>query len=463
MDKSTERFIKQIKQLGAGIYDPHALTEAENGLGQAIRSLARDLELRQRQEQQFDQIMAQINAGLTLEDALNAVYQSFWELIPYDRIGVALLEEGEPTVRLHWVRSDLRAMKLEVGYTAPLAGSSLELILQSGQPRILNDLQDYLQHKPESISTRLIVEEGLHSSLTCPLIVEGIPQGFIFFSCAQPQAYTDAHCDVFQRIARQLAVVVEKGLLVSRLAAQKEAIERQNKELRRLNGLKNAFVGMAVHDLRDPIAHIQMVAQVLLGEYPPLTVEEQREFLRTVGRQADHMLQMIGEILDVTEIEAGRLNLQIATVDLCRLLDVAVTHYNHLASAKGTHVLLEAAPIGLVQVDPMRVRQVIDNLISNAVKFSPPGSKVHVSAAKIEAGWKVSIRDEGPGVTAEDRKRLFQDFARLSARPTGGEKSTGLGLAISKRFVEAHGGQIGVDSSPGQGATFWFTLPDSAE
>ncbi len=108
--------------------------------------------------------------------------------------------------------------------------------------------------------------------------------------------------------------------------------------------------------------------------------------------------------------------------------------------------------------DPMRLRQVMDNLISNAVKYSPAGSEVRVRAAVEGDEWLVSVQDQGPGLTADDQERLFEDFARLSAKPTGGEKSTGLGLAITRRVIEAHGGRIGVNSTPGSGATFWFTL-----
>jgi hypothetical protein len=101
----------------------------------------------------------------------------------------------------------------------------------------------------------------------------------------------------------------------------------------------------------------------------------------------------------------------------------------------------------------------MDNLLTNAVKYSPPGSTVQVSVQPEGDGWRINVQDEGPGITEEDRQKLFEDFARLSARPTGGEKSTGLGLAIARRIVHAHGGEIGVDSIPGHGATFWFTLP----
>jgi signal transduction histidine kinase len=172
------------------------------------------------------------------------------------------------------------------------------------------------------------------------------------------------------------------------------------------------------------------------------------------------MLALLNDLLEVTQIESGKLSLNLEPVHLRGFLDEAVQQQAMLAAPKGTRVLLQAVPEGTVVVDPLRLRQVVDNLISNAVKFSPPGSTVRVSAERILAGWQVNVQDEGPGITEQDRNRLFQDFARLSAKATGGEKSTGLGLAISRRVVEAHGGQIGVNSEPGHGATFWFMLPD---
>ena len=171
------------------------------------------------------------------------------------------------------------------------------------------------------------------------------------------------------------------------------------------------------------------------------------------------MLGLIDDLLDVSQIEAGRLNLNLEMVEIDNLVKETVNRHAKMAACKGTRVLLETSVAGLVKADPARLRQVIDNLISNAVKYSPPGSRVHVGLRRTNEEWRVNVRDEGPGLTPEDRQHLFQSFARLSARPTGGEKSIGLGLAITRRMVEAHGGKIGVDSEPGQGANFWFTLP----
>jgi hypothetical protein len=172
------------------------------------------------------------------------------------------------------------------------------------------------------------------------------------------------------------------------------------------------------------------------------------------------MLSLLDELLDVTMIEAGKLNLQLQPVELGRFLTEVVQRHAMMAGPKGTQVVLEQVPPGLAKADPVHLRQVVDNLISNAVKYAPPGSRVTVAVGRNSAGWRINVPDEGPGITEADRQNLFQDFARLSAQPTGGEKSVGLGLAISRRVVEAHGGHIGVDSAPGQGANFWFTLPD---
>lgn len=462
-DDRIPRYIVAAEQMKQGQFDlevPTTPPDEIGRLGAALRDLARALETRYREVQQLERITARINAGLLLDDVLDNVFQDFREVIPYDRIGLALLEDDGQLVRARWARSDLPVLKINRNFTQPLAGSSLEVILRTGQPRILNDLPAYLEAKPLSESTRLIVAEGLKSSLTCPLIANGVPIGFIFFSSVRPHAYDAAHVDTFRHIAEQLSVIVEKGRLVSEIAAQKTAIEQRNDELRRLNELKNAFLGIAAHDLRSPISLIQMTAELLLDPEAELLPDQHTKFTQDILRHTGHMLTLLNDLLDVTQIESGNLNLEQASIDLAALLDEAVKWHALVAMPKGTHIELHPVEFGMIYADPLRLRQVIDNLISNAVKYSPPGSLVQVELRRIDRGWRVAVQDEGPGLTRADRQRLFQDFARLSARPTGGEKSVGLGLAIVRRIVEAHGGQVGADSEPGLGATFWFTLPD---
>ena len=455
-------YVEAIQQLKHGEYNLAVPVGSDEigRLGGALCDLARALESRNREAQKLDQITARINAGLLLDDILENVYHDFRKIIPYNRIGFSLIENDGQVVRARWAKSDQPEVKLTIGYVAPLEGSSLQTILTTGRPRILNDLAEYLEQKPDSESTRLIVAEGIRSSLTCPLIANGVPVGFMFFSSIQPNAFSEAHVETFSRIAGQLSVIVEKGRLVSELSERKAAIERQNEELRRLNDLKNTFLGIAAHDLRNPIGAIQTSVDLLMDPAFGLSEVDRASLLQRMGRYTRHMLTLLNDLLEVTQIESGKLSLNLEPVNLRGFLDEAVQQHAMLAAPKGTQVLLQAVPEGQVMVDPLRLRQVVDNLISNAVKFSPPGSTVRVSAEWILAGWQVNVQDEGPGITEQDRNRLFQDFARLSAKPTGDEKSTGLGLAISRRVVEAHGGRIGVNSEPGQGATFWFTLPD---
>ena len=455
-------YVEAIEQLQRGEYTlirPAALPDDVDPLWTALGDLARALDWRERTQHKLEEITAQLNAGLLLEDILDKVYTSFREIIPYDRIGLALLEDNGQIAQAYWAKTTQPTMQLNKGYAARLQGSSLETIIATGQPRIINDLEAYLRQKPSSDSTRLIVAEGIRSSLTCPLIVNSVPVGFLFFSSARPNTYDETHVSTFKQIAAQLAVIVEKGRLTSELAAQKAAVEQHNAELRHTNEVKNRFLGIAAHDLRNPLAQIQMVSNFLLDPETRLSPEELYPLLNDIREQARHMLTLLNDLLDVTQIEAGRLDLRLEPVSMDRFLADAVRAHVQMAAPKGTRVLLVSAHAGTAQADPRRLRQMLDNLVSNAVKYSPPGSTVRVTAERTRSGWRVNVQDEGPGITPEDRPLLFQHFARLSAQPTGGEKSTGLGLAITRRVVEAHGGQIGVDSQPGQGATFWFTLP----
>lgn len=463
-DELISQYIEVTERLKRGYYDlevPVTAPDSELGkLGLALRSLAQTLDDRYREMQKLSQITSNINAGLLLDEILEIVYQDFKDVIPYNRIGFSLIEDDGRTVRAYWAKSDQPEIRLGKGYAASLAGSSLQTILQSGHPRIINNLVDYLRRKPASESTRLIVEEGMQSSLTCPLIANGIPVGFLFFSSVEPYIYAHRHIDIFKRIAAQLSVILEKGRLVLELADQKAAIEQQNEELRYLNELKNTFLGMAAHDLRNPIGNIRLITHLLLEAQNDLSQLQCLSLLNDINAQTNHMLSLLDELLDVTMIEAGKLSLQLQPVDLGQFLSEVVQRHAMMAGPKGTQVVLEQVPPGLAKADPVHLRQVVDNLISNAVKYAPPGSRVTVAVGRNSAGWRINVTDEGPGITEADRQNLFQDFARLSAQPTGGEKSVGLGLAISRRVVEAHGGHIGVDSVPGQGANFWFTLPD---
>ncbi|HVU32312.1 MAG TPA: hybrid sensor histidine kinase/response regulator [Opitutaceae bacterium] len=240
--------------------------------------------------------------------------------------------------------------------------------------------------------------------------------------------------------------------------------QRLVEQLSRANAAKNRFLGMAAHDLRNPLASIRGLAEFLRdGTVGPLN-SEQLELVATIHDASQSMLVVVNDLLDVATIEAGELKLSLGSVDLPDLVGKSVALINIEAAKKNTHVVMEAkAPASPLAIDAAKMRQVIDNLLSNAVKYSPPGSRVTViltrDAERHEIG--LSVRDQGPGIPAGERDRLFKDFGRLSVQPTGGEKSTGLGLAICRKIVEAHGGKISAENLQDRGCEFRVTLPES--
>ncbi|MEO5354544.1 MAG: hybrid sensor histidine kinase/response regulator [Magnetococcus sp. XQGC-1] len=248
---------------------------------------------------------------------------------------------------------------------------------------------------------------------------------------------------------------VQTHLALKRSADQQKAL---NQSLAELNQLKNIFLGMAAHDLRNPLVAIRGLSELLLEE--DLEVDAQREFHTTIHQVSQQMLGLLNDLLDVSLIESGQLSLRPLPQDLLALLRERVALLEPVAQAKAIRLLLEAeSPLPLLPVDPMRLAQVVDNLVGNAIKFSPPGSTVRIIAQRVGAGGGFAVVDQGPGLSAADRAALFKPFQPLSATPTGGEKSTGMGLYIVKKIVDAHGGEILVDSPPAGGSRFWVQLP----
>jgi two-component system sensor histidine kinase/response regulator len=243
------------------------------------------------------------------------------------------------------------------------------------------------------------------------------------------------------------------------LSEQQKAL---NEQLSRANAAKNRFLGMAAHDLRNPLASIRGLAEFLVeGAVGPLT-PDQVELVNTIHDASQSMLKLVNELLDVATIESGELKLSLESHNLSELVAKSVALTNMEASKKKTHVNFEAAgaPV-MLPIDPAKIRQVVDNLLSNAVKYSPPGSSVSASvrADAARAACILAVRDQGPGIPEGERDRLFKDFGTLSVKPTGGEKSTGLGLAICRKIVEAHRGTIVAENLPARGCEFRVTLP----
>lgn len=247
--------------------------------------------------------------------------------------------------------------------------------------------------------------------------------------------------------------------LLSQLVMKYAEAERK---LNELNQLKNKFLGMAAHDLRNPLSSIRGFSEILLMELENIT-DEQKEFLTLINTTSDQMLRLVNDLLDVSVIESGKLDLQLKKGSIRKLVEERIKIGEVVASKKNSRISKRLSDVPEITFDANRIVQVIDNLISNAVKFSPPGSEVNVGLSMEGSEVMICVKDNGPGLSEEDKRKLFGEFQRLSAQPTGGEKSTGLGLSIAKKIIEAHKGRIWVETEKGDGALFCFVLPMGGE
>jgi len=239
-------------------------------------------------------------------------------------------------------------------------------------------------------------------------------------------------------------------------------LHQANAELNELNQIKNTFLGMAAHDLRKPIGAILAYVQFVLDEAE--LGAEHREFLAISRAAAADMKRLVDNFLDLAVIEANQLRIDLAPARAADILDAAMVLLRPLAQRKGVTLLADASQAGGdMRLDAAKLQQVLLNLAGNAVEHSQGGQQVAITLrCKATPGGeelRCEVRDTGVGIAAAAQAHLFEAFTHTGSRKTGGERATGLGLAIALRIVEAHGGHIGVDSAPGQGACFWFTLP----
>lgn len=415
-------------------------------LSAAIDELGQTLERSYEENRKIAELTREINSGLVLDEILDHLYDSFRQIIPYDRIGVALIDHERGKVVAQWARSEYPRVKIVQGFSAHLAGSSLEAVMITGRPRVLNDLEAYLETKPESHSTRLIVEEGIRSSLTCPLAAYGKSLGFIFFSSCEKGTYRELHVDLFMRIADQLASILEKGELYQRLLE--------------LDSLKSRFLGMVAHDLKNPISVVGLYADLLGRGDLGLLSEEQQDALVEIRKALGDMQHLVEELLDIRSSETGHLELRLGWEAAADPLLTAVESHRPVAGAKKIEVVVEVdESIGEVRIDRRRLEPAIGNLLSNAIKFSVPGSQVEARMRGFEDTFEIEVIDQGMGIPATELDHIFDEFYRGTNRPTADERSSGIGLYIVRRIVEAHGGQISVESIVGQGSSFVIRLP----
>ena len=397
----------------------------------------------------LDRINRKVAASESLEALIDFLFEAVQPIFDCDRVSVSFLEEDGARLVAHYTRAGYDPVLLKKGYAEELGGSSLARVLESGQPRVIDDLEEYLSARPSSVSTRLLVREGVRSSMTCPLLVEGRIAGLLFFSSRRARAYTRRHVLMHLAIAERLGQAVEKARRIEQLAeANRSYME---------------MLGFVSHELKSPLASIVMDARVLTGGYVGALSDEQRQVVGKMVGKADYLLNLVREYLDLARIEGGDLTLHPRDgVDLAAdILEPACDIVHALAAEKRMR-LERAYPASRLSIscDPDLLKIVAVNLVGNAIKYGREEGLVRVSAeAAAGGGAAFTVWNEGPGFPASQRSRLFRKFSRLDTPELKKRKGTGVGLYTSWRIVKLHGGQVTASSEEGSWAEFSVTLP----
>lgn len=286
---------------------------------------------------------------------------------------------------------------------------------------------------------------------------DGLPQTYHFmfeFTAGKIIAFGQFDHGELDEVQKQIIYLNEE---LSNLARE---LHKKNAQLQRLNQEKNQFLGMAAHDLRKPIGLVITYAEFLMDEAGPLLEDEQVSFLETIHRSSMFMKRLVDDFLDVSAIEAGKFELDLQPADMRHLLKQSLQLNEIQAVKKGISLEVEqAAHFPRMCMDVSKIEQVITNLVSNAIEHTRPKTSVTIHLQANEECIRFSVKDQGPGIPPEEMNRLFKPFVKTSTKKIGGEKSTGLGMLITRKIIEAHFGNIWVESLLGEGTTVYFTLP----
>jgi signal transduction histidine kinase len=309
---------------------------------------------------------------------------------------------------------------------------------------------------PEYTSWELQKVGNFRAVLAVPLIREGVPIGVLGLTRFEPRPFAPKQIELLTTFADQAVIAIENVRLF-------DEIQDKSRQLAEASQHKSQFLANMSHELRTPLNAILGYAELILDNVYGDTPEKMREVLDRIERNGRHLLGLINDVLDLSKIEAGQLNLSLADYSLKDVVQSVYSAVEALAKEKQIALKVEVPPhLPAARGDERKLTQVLLNLVGNAIKFTDAG-EVAIKASAANGSFTVAVCDTGPGIAEAEQAKIFEEFQQADSSITKKKGGTGLGLAIAKRIVELHGGRIWVESSPGQGSTFSFTLPTKVE
>jgi signal transduction histidine kinase len=383
-----------------------------------------------------------------LRQTIHYLFEVTKEICRCDRVAVAFVADDEQRLTCQCVKASYEPIYLKEGYSEDLSGSSLQRVIRAGRCRLIGDLEDYARQHPASASTKLLLKEGVRSSMTCPLRVDDRVVGLLFRSSRTPHTFTPHMVRIHLAISERLSQAVEKAWRIEQLA--------------QANNAYMELLSFVTHELKSPVASMVMTLELLLEErFGPLN-DDQRDKLKRMEFKGQYLLLLIRDYLNLARLEGGTLSCTPrGDVDLlgeviepaCEMVTVWLE-----GKGMGLHRKL-SGELADIECDPDLLTIALTNLLNNAAKYGRKGGTIRLTGNRQDDGLSVSVWNEGQGFKPEDRPKLFRKFSRLSDPTLRKAKGTGVGLYMVWRIIKAHGGRINADSEYGQWAEFRFFLP----
>jgi signal transduction histidine kinase/ActR/RegA family two-component response regulator len=391
-----------------------------------------------------------VNSSLNVDNVLATIAMHAVKLSETD--GGSIMEYSEPD-RCFLVRrvyrtapsvvERLRAIRIDVDRT--LVGRAA----RERRPIAVPDLSAV----PLDPHLQILFDDGWRSLVAAPMLREGKILGSLIVRRKRTGDFTEETLDLLETFASQSALALQNAQLYRELKEQSLELELASRH-------KSEFLASMSHELRTPLNAVLGFSEVLLERMFGEINDRQEEYLRDIHGSGKHLLELLNEILDLSKIEAGRMELEYSSFELRALLEDAASMLRQRAVAQRITLSVDVdEDVGLIHSDELRLKQVVLNLMTNAVKFTGDGGSVAVRAARREAGIDVTVTDSGIGIPESDRERIFESFQQ-GGRGSSREEGTGLGLTLSRRIVELLGGRMWLDSEVGVGSTFGFSLPE---
>jgi signal transduction histidine kinase len=385
-----------------------------------------------------------LSSSLELDEAFEAFIRELRGFVPFDRMAIVLEEAG--TAQVMAVAGVGADVVFQRGTRQPVGETLLADVVRLAQPVYREDMSD-ARYSEE----REFLDLGLNCRIAAPLLQGARAVGMISLVRRQARAFGQEEIELVGLLGRLVASAVQN---IRAYETERSTVD----ELRRLSALRADFVSLVSHELRAPMASVVGSAQTLQQRWRELTPPQRDSFLALIGSETERLAALVADVLDTSRIEAGTFTYRFDDVDVGALVRDSVAGVS-LAQDEVEVTAEVHGELPPVRADRERLQQVLTNLLDNAVKFSPAGERVTVSAYKVDSRVRVEVADRGPGIAKEQQRLIFEKFGRAHTPGSPGKPGTGLGLFIARSIAEAHGGTLDVHSAPDRGATFTLSLP----